>query len=226
MTDRIAKTKTDNSDNSDLDVTDLGPNDLGAAGLDAAELDAAPADRLDTDDAFTREPDSASTEVARPDSLPQTGRVIPGSASNLQQLAAAVLAPLGYELLEVQVQNPGKRPTVVVRIDRQDEQPVSIEDLSRASKVVGAEYDRTDPIQGEYRLELESPGAKRPLLRARHFERMLGLKARVRGDGHSFTAPITAIEGEAVTFETTEGPLTLRIGQFQANLAEFPSEHR
>jgi ribosome maturation factor RimP len=141
-------------------------------------------------------------------------------------LASAVLAPLGYELLEVQVQNPGKRPIVVVRIDRHDEQPVSIEDLAVASRTVGAEYDRLDPITGEYRLELESPGAKRPLFRVRHFERMLGLKARVRGDGHSFTGPITAVDGEDVTFETTTGSVTLRIGQFQANLAEFPAEHR
>ncbi|MGI8747825.1 MAG: ribosome maturation factor RimP [Deinococcus sp.] len=144
----------------------------------------------------------------------------------MQELAAAVLAPLGFELLEVQVQNPGKRPVVVVRIDRRDEQPVTVEDLSAASRAVGAEYDRLDPIQGEYRLELESPGAKRPLLRSRHFERMLGLKARVRGDGHSFTAPILAVSGEDVTFELPEGPLTLRVGEFQANLAEFPPEHR
>ena len=183
---------------------------------------------LETDDAFTREGDAATTEVARPDSpvRPGAGRPQPGSASNLQQLAAAVLAPLGYELLEVQVQNPGKRPTVVVRMDRLDEQPVAIEDLAAASRAVGAEYDRLDPIQGEYRLELESPGAKRPLLRARHFERMLGLKARVRGGGHTFTAPITAVSGEHITFETPGGPVTLRVGDFQANLAEFPPEHR
>lgn len=183
---------------------------------------------LESDDAFARDPYSAGTDVARPDSPVQAGpgRSQPGSASNLQQLAAGVLTPLGYELLEVQVQNPGKRPIVVVRIDRQDEQPVSIEDLAAASRAVGAEYDRLDPISGEYRLELESPGAKRPLLRARHFERMLGLKARVRGEGHSFTAPISTVEGDAVTFETTTGPVTLNIGQFQANLAEFPAEHR
>jgi len=182
----------------------------------------------ESDDAFSRDPDSADAEVARPDSLPGSGpgHPRPGSAGNLQELAAAVLAPLGFELLEVQVQNPGKRPVVVVRIDRRDEQPVTVEDLSAASRAVGAEYDRLDPIQGEYRLELESPGAKRPLLRSRHFERMLGLRARVRGDGHSFTAPILAVSGEDVTFELPEGPLTLRVGEFQANLAEFPPEHR
>ena len=222
MTDRTADNPDkDNPDNNNLDTAAQDNRDTPAT------LEQGVSEPEDTgDDAFARDPDRAGTEVARPDSPTPGGRTPPGSASHLQQLAAQVLAPLGYELLEVQVQNPGKRPVVVVRIDRQDEQPVTIEDLAAASRAVSAEYDRTDPIQGEYRLELESPGAKRPLLRARHFERMLGLKARVRGDGHSFTAPITATDGHAVTFETPEGPVTLKIGQFQANLAEFPSEHR
>ncbi len=210
MTDRAAKTtRTTQADDKHADAT----SDL---------------DIRASDTAFSRDAENPDTEIARPDAPAQTGpgRSQPSSASNLQVLASAVLAPLGYELLEVQVQNPGKRPIVVVRIDRHDEQPVSIEDLAVASRTVGAEYDRLDPITGEYRLELESPGAKRPLFRVRHFERMLGLKARVRGDGHSFTGPITAVDGEDVTFETTTGSVTLRIGQFQANLAEFPAEHR
>ncbi|WP_425148248.1 ribosome maturation factor RimP [Deinococcus sp.] len=150
-----------------------------------------------------------------------------GQGHNLQNIAAHVLTPLGFEVLEVQIQNPG-RPSavVVVRIDRLDEQPVSIEDLTAASRAVEGEYDRLDPVRGEYRLELESPGAKRPLLRGRHFERMLGLKVRVRGGGQVFTAPIQAVSGDDVTFQTEAGPVTLRIGDFQANLAEFPSEHR
>jgi len=34
------------------------------------------------------------------------------------------------------------------------------------------------------------------------------------------------VTDEQVTFETPGGPVTLRIGQFQANLAEFPASHR
>lgn len=145
---------------------------------------------------------------------------------HLDDIAQGVLEPLGFEVLDVQLQNPGKRPTLLVRIDRFDEQPVTVDDLSRASRAVEAELDRLDPISGEYNLELESPGAKRPLKRARHFERMLGLKARVRGGGHSFTAPITKVEGDLVTFDVPGEPVTLRVGDFQANLAEFPPSHR
>ncbi|MBB5232806.1 ribosome maturation factor RimP [Deinococcus budaensis] len=149
------------------------------------------------------------------------------NSDTLQRLADGVLRPLGFEVLDVQVQNPGRRPIVVIRMDRLDEQPVTVENLEAASRAVGAEFDRTDPIAGEYRLELESPGAKRPLTRARHFERMVGLKARVRHEAHSFTAPIKAVEGDAVTFAVEgQGDVTLRVGTFQGNLAEFPDRHR
>ena len=149
---------------------------------------------------------------------PQTGA--------LEDLARSALEPLGFELLDVQLQNPGKRPTLLVRIDRLDEGPVTVDDLTSASRAVEAELDRLDPIAGEYRLELESPGAKRPLRRARHFERMIGLKARVRAPGHAFTAPIVSVEGDLVTFDVAGERVTLRAADMQANLAEFPPSHR
>ena len=148
------------------------------------------------------------------------------NSDQLHRLADGVLRPLGFEVLDVQVQNPGRRPIVVIRMDRLDEQPVTVENLEQASRAVGAEFDRLDPIAGEYRLELESPGAKRPLTRVRHFERMVGLKARVRSDEHSFTAPIKAVEGEQVTFDVLGEDVTLTVGTFQGNLAEFPDRHR
>ena len=137
--------------------------------------------------------------------------------STLQDIARAAVEPLGFEVLEVQQQMAGGERIVLVRIDRLDEQPVTMADLTTASRAADAEFDRLDPIPGEYRLEFESPGSKRPLLRARHFERMLGLKARVRADGHAFTAPIKGMNGEDIT---------LGAGTFQANLAEFPDRHR
>ncbi|WP_082869704.1 ribosome maturation factor RimP [Deinococcus puniceus] len=144
----------------------------------------------------------------------------------LQAIAQAAVEHLGLEVLEVQMQNMGGQPIVLVRIDRLDEQPVTMSDLTKASRAAEAEFDRLDPIASEYRLEFESPGAKRPLITARHFERMVGLKARVRGEGQAFTAPIKSIDGDQVTFEVTGGDVTLKVGTFQGNLAEFPDRHR
>ena len=145
---------------------------------------------------------------------------------NLESIAVNILEPLGFEVLEVQVQNAQRSPIVVVRIDRLDEQPVTTEDLQLCSQTLGLEFDRLDPIKKEYRLEFESPGPKRPLKRARHFERMLGLKAKVRSSVENFTAPIKEVSGDMVTFAHGDEGITLRIGDFQANLAEFPDRHR
>lgn len=146
--------------------------------------------------------------------------------STLQQIAHAAVEPLGFEVLEVQVQTQGGEKIVLVRVDRLDEQPVTMDDLTKASRAAEAEFDRLDPVAGEYRLEFESPGSKRPLTRARHFERMLGLKARVRGEGHAFTAPIKAVSGDQVTFDVSGQDVTVSASAVQANLAEFPDRHR
>lgn len=145
---------------------------------------------------------------------------------NLLQLAQDAVQPLGFEVLEVQQQKQGGEFIVLVRIDRLDEQPVTMEDITRASRAAEAEFDRVDPIPGEYRLEFESPGSKRPLTRARHFERMLGLKAKVKTPEQTFTAPIKAVRGDEVTFTVGGEDVTVKAGEVQANLAEFPDRHR
>ncbi len=150
--------------------------------------------------------------------------------SVLFDLADGAVRPLGFEVLEVTQQREGGDLIVLVRIDRLDEQPVTMDDLTSASRAAEAEFDRADPVEGEYRLEFESPGGKRPLLRGRHFERMLGLKAKVRslpGRGeHHFTAPIKAVSGDEVTFDRAGQDLTLNVADIQAWLAEFPDRHR
>lgn len=146
--------------------------------------------------------------------------------SKLVQIAQEAVSPLGFEVLEVQQQRQGGEQIVLVRIDRLDEQPVTMDDITKASRAAEAEFDRVDPIPGEYRLEFESPGAKRPLTRARHFERMIGLKAKVKTDAQTFTGQIKAVNGEDVTFDVSGEDVTVKAGDVQANLAEFPDRHR
>lgn len=146
----------------------------------------------------------------------------------LHQLAAETVSPLGFEVLEVQQIHDGGELLVIIRIDRLDEQPVTMEDTIRASRALDAEFDRADPIEAEYRLEVESPGSKRPLTRARHFERMLGLKAKVKGNekGAGFTGQIQAVTGNTVTFRVGDDERQVEAGEVTAHLAEFPDRHR
>lgn len=133
---------------------------------------------------------------------------------------------MGYDVLEVSLKGAGNNKVLTVRLERKDEVPISVEELERASRVLEGELDRLDLIQGTYRLEVESPGPDRPLLTPRHFERFAGLKAKVRSPKGNFTGRIEEVGQDSVTFLVDKELRTLKIGEFKANLAEWPETPR
>ena len=146
---------------------------------------------------------------------------------DLAQAAREVLAPLGYEVLEARMSRKGRTPRVLVRIDRLDEALVSVEDVQIAGEAFGLELDRLDPISAAYQLEIESPGAERPLFRARHFERFHDLRAKVRTADRAFTGVVRKVERDRVTFEVDGERIVLDLADIEtARLAEWPDEPR
>jgi len=142
------------------------------------------------------------------------------------EVAQDLLGPMGYDVLEVSLKGTGNSRVLSVRLERKDEVPISVEELERASRVLGSELDRLDLIESAYRLEVESPGPDRPLLTPRHFERFAGLKAKVRSPEGNFTGRIEGVSEDTVTFLVGKELRTLKIGEFKANLAEWPKTPR
>ncbi|RDI95601.1 ribosome maturation factor RimP [Meiothermus sp. QL-1] len=142
-------------------------------------------------------------------------------------MAQKALAPLGYDVLEAGLRTAGRSKVFLVRIERRDEAPVSVGDLERASQALSSLLDQHDPIQGRYLLQVESPGPERPLLTARHFERFMGLRVRVRTPEGPFTARIKGVAGDEVELELENREIRkLRLNSFKANLAEWPERPR
>jgi ribosome maturation factor RimP len=150
-----------------------------------------------------------------------------GGAPQWGQVAESVLAPLGYEVLEAGLKS-GKNPVLLVRIERKDEVPISIADLERANRALSAHLDTLEALlPARYLLQVESPGADRPLFTARHFERFAGLKVRVRSPQGNFTGRIGAVRGDMVEFLLEKDETrSLQLGTFKATLAEWPDKPR
>jgi ribosome maturation factor RimP len=150
-----------------------------------------------------------------------------GGTPQWSQVAESVLAPLGYEVLEAGLKS-GKNPVLLVRIERKDEVPISLADLERANRALSAHLDTLEALlPARYLLQVESPGADRPLFTARHFERFAGLKVRVRSPQGNFTGRIGAVRGEMVEFLLEKDETrSLQIGTFKATLAEWPDKPR
>lgn len=97
----------------------------------------------------------------------------------MDALLAPLVAAQGYDLVRVLVTSgAGRRATVQVMAERPGG-GMSVEDCTRLSRVLSDALDAADPIQGEYVLEVSSPGVDRPLTRAQDFDRFAGTEIRV-----------------------------------------------
>ena len=66
--------------------------------------------------------------------------------------------------------------------ERPSDGDLGIDDCVKLSRAVSEVLDAADPVSGEYRLEVSSPGIDRPLTRVKDFEAYEGFEARLELD--------------------------------------------
>lgn len=146
-------------------------------------------------------------------------------STDLQQTASKLLKPLGFEVLEILVTGSGSKGRILLRIDRLDQQAVSIDDVILATEVFGLELDRINPFDNSYKFEVESPGPKRPLITVEHFKRFQGSLVKVQFNNklttEIFKGRIHLVEDELITFEVNNKLKQILISDIDsARLAE------
>lgn len=119
----------------------------------------------------------------------------------LQALIAPIATSLGCELWGLEYLTQGRYTTLRIYIDRAA--GVTLEDCEAVSRQISSVMDVEDPIDGEYTLEVSSPGMDRPLYSAKQFARYIGeqvnLRLRIARDGRRrFKGTILAVEANDV----------------------------
>ena len=115
----------------------------------------------------------------------------------IQAIVIPVVESLGCELWGLEYITQGRYTTLRIYIDAQ--QGVSLEDCEKVSRQVSALMDVEDPIEGEYTLEVSSPGLDRPLYTAAQYAAYVGetvsLRLRLAIDGRRrFKGIVNAVE--------------------------------
>jgi ribosome maturation factor RimP len=95
----------------------------------------------------------------------------------IRELLEPTLAHLGYEIYAIEQLGSGGR-TLRFSIDKPT--GVTIEDCERVSQVAGPILEQSGLVDGNYILEVSSPGAERPLRERWEYERFAGKRVNVR----------------------------------------------
>jgi len=100
-----------------------------------------------------------------------------GAAGEIAALAEPVIEDLGFRLVRV-VLSGRDGGTLQIMAERSDG-TLSIADCTKISRNLSPILDVADPISGNYRLEISSPGIDRPLVRRVDFENWAGQEVKI-----------------------------------------------
>lgn len=98
--------------------------------------------------------------------------------TKIETLILPILADLGFELVDLQLQNEGRQQALRIFIDKPG--GITLDDCVAVSREVSAILEVEDPIRSAYRLEVSSPGLDRPLKKVADFERFAGQKVKLK----------------------------------------------
>ena len=130
----------------------------------------------------------------------------------LQELLAPVVAASGLELDSVTRMRSDAMPLLRVVVEAPiGADGIDSDTLADVSRAVSKALDAADPIDGEYLLEVSTPGAERELTKVGHWMRQIGrlVRIKLRAGGYVSGRVIDAgetsatidVDGEATTID-------------------------
>ena len=123
------------------------------------------------------------------------------AASHLEPVFEPVIEKAGFKLVRLRIMG-GTNKTLQVMAERPDGS-MDVEGCTTLSRVLLDFIETEDPIEGDYELEVSSPGIDRPLTRLMDFSRWAGHEAKIELtlpiDGRKrFRGTLLGLEGSDV----------------------------
>lgn len=103
--------------------------------------------------------------------------MVVAAASHLEPVFEPVIEKAGFKLVRLRVMG-GANKTLQVMAERADGS-MDVEGCATLSHILLDFIEAEDPIEGEYELEVSSPGIDRPLTRLMDFSRWAGHEAKI-----------------------------------------------
>jgi ribosome maturation factor RimP len=120
------------------------------------------------------------------------------AAVHLEPIFEPVIEKAGFKLVRLRMMGGAAR-TLQVMAERPDG-TMDVEGCATLSHALLDFIEAEDPVEGEYEIEVSSPGIDRPLTRLMDFARWSGHEAKIE-----LNAPVRSVTGEDPRDHATEG---------------------
>lgn len=134
------------------------------------------------------------------------------STAQLQELIAPTVIDMGFEFwgLEYQTQSGSS----LLRVFIESPNGIGVDDCAQVSRQLSLMLDVEDPVKGEYRLEVSSPGMARPFFTLDQYKRHIGFSVKVKlrfaFEGRKqFKGVLAAVENDELVIRDGEDEYSL-----------------
>ncbi|WP_175409607.1 ribosome maturation factor RimP [Streptomyces sp. TRM64462] len=122
-------------------------------------------------------------------------------SERLRGLLEPLVSARQLDLEEIEVSRAGRRRVLRVIVDSDD--GVELDACAELSRALSEKLDETDAMgEGEYVLEVSSPGADRPLTEHRHYVRATGRLVKLQlHEGGELVARVLKVDDDGLDLE-------------------------
>ncbi len=130
------------------------------------------------------------------------------SQTDIEHVLRPCIEGMGYELWGFQYLIQGRYALLRIFIDQAS--GIGIEDCEKVSRQISAVLDVEDPISGQYRLEISSPGIPRPLFYPEQYQRYIGDVVEIKlskaiNQKRKFTGNIVSADEQSLVLDLEDG---------------------
>ena len=122
---------------------------------------------------------------------------------------SALLGEVGVKLYDTETAREGDRTIFRVYITKDG--GASLDDCVRASELLSPIFDVEPPVNGEYTLEVSTPGLERALRTSGHFRASIGELVRVKFDGGEISGMLIGASESAIVVMDGDGTLEIEL---------------
>ncbi|MFA5006945.1 MAG: ribosome maturation factor RimP [Candidatus Izemoplasmatales bacterium] len=125
----------------------------------------------------------------------------------IREAIAPAVTRMGYELYDVEFAK--ERKVLILRVTIDKPEGIDIDDCVAVSDVLNPLLDQLDPVQGDYSLEVTSPGAERRLRNLAEIQASIGRFVHVVHDGVKTEGVLEAADAENITLKVGSKPAVI-----------------